>query len=67
MTKKPNTSEQKEISEDVGKMVGEWEKTGEIKTSRAEYHPETKKKAIKEALAIEYGKHHAGRAGARQK
>lgn len=62
MSRKPNKVEQKEISEGVKKMVDEWKKTGEIETSRAKYHPKDKKAAIKQALAIEYGEHHVGRA-----
>lgn len=62
MPKKPNKKQQKEISNNVEKEVKEWEETGEITTSRASYHPENKEKAIKQALAIEYGKHHVGRA-----
>jgi hypothetical protein len=58
MTKgKPSKRQQKEISEGVKKMVREYENSGEIKTSRATYHPSTKKEAIKQALAIEYGEH----------
>jgi hypothetical protein len=63
MDRKPTKKEQKEISQGVEKMVDEYEKTGKVKTSKATYRPENKKKAIKQALAIEYGKHKAGRAG----
>jgi hypothetical protein len=38
-------------------MVREYEDTGKIKTTRATYEPENKDKAIKQALAIEYGEH----------
>jgi len=63
MARKPTKKEQEEISQGVEKLVDEYEKTGQEKTSRATYKPESKKKAIKQALAIEYGKHKAGRAG----
>lgn len=63
MVKKPNKKEQKEISQGVKKMIHEWEDTGKIKTSRAEYRPTSKGKAVKQALAIEYGEHKVGRAG----
>lgn len=62
MARKPNKKEQRQISEGVEKMVHEWERTGKIKTSRATYEPLSKEKAIKQALAIEYGEHHVGRA-----
>lgn len=65
MARKPNKVEQAEISSGVEKLTHEYEQTGEIKTSRATYHPEDKKKAIRQALAIEYGKHHVGRAGSK--
>jgi hypothetical protein len=64
---KPSKKQEREISKGVEKMVHEYENTGEIKTSRAEYHPEDKKKAIKQALAIEYGEHKVGRAGSKKK
>jgi hypothetical protein len=48
MARKPNKKEQGEISEGVENRVHEWEKTGEMKTSRAEYKPASKKKAIKQ-------------------
>lgn len=66
MPKKPTKGQEKEISEGVKKMVEEYEKTGKIETSRATYHPEDKEKAIKQALAIEYGEHHVGRAGSKK-
>ncbi|MEO0224778.1 MAG: hypothetical protein ABIL76_06790 [candidate division WOR-3 bacterium] len=53
---KPTKREQKTISRNVEKLVREWEKTGKIKTSRATYKPKTKEEAIKQALAIEYGR-----------
>ena len=64
---KPTRGQQKEISSAVEKKVHEYEKTGVIKTSRATYHPKNKSKAIKQALAIEYGEHHVGRAGTSKK
>lgn len=67
MPRKQTREEQKEISAEAKKLVEEWERTGEMKTSRATYHPETKEKAIRQALAIEYGKHRVGRAGQRKK
>jgi hypothetical protein len=57
MAKKPTKKQQKEISEGVKSMVREYEDTGKIKTTRATYEPENKGKAIKQALAIEYGEH----------
>ena len=63
MSTKPTKAQEKEIGQVVKKMVHQWEGSGEIKTSRAEYHPQTKKAAIKQALAIEYGENHVGRAG----
>lgn len=48
--------EQRAISKNVEKLVREWERTGKIRTSRATYTPKTKKEAIKQALAIEYGR-----------
>lgn len=59
--RKPTKKEQKEISAGVEKLVHEYERTGKETTTRATYRPENKKKAIKQALAIEYGKHKAGR------
>lgn len=63
MPRKPTKQQQDEISEGVKKMMHEYERTGEIKTSRATYHPENKEKAMKQALAIEYGDKHVGKAG----
>ena len=60
---KPNAKQEKEIGAEVKKLVDEYERTGEIKTSRAVYKPKNHEAAIKQALAIEYGKHHVGRAG----
>lgn len=57
MTMMPNKKEQEEIREGVKKMVRGWEQTGKIRTSRAEYAPKTKERAIKQSLAIEYGEH----------
>jgi hypothetical protein len=48
-------------------MTHSYEKSGEIKTSRATYHPQNKKAAIKQALAIEYAREHVGRAGSKRK
>lgn len=59
---KINKKVREEISKETEKLVHEWEDTGEIDTGRAKYHPKSKEKAIKQALAIEYGKHHVGRA-----
>uniref|UniRef100_A0A7V3JA04 Uncharacterized protein n=1 Tax=candidate division CPR3 bacterium TaxID=2268181 RepID=A0A7V3JA04_UNCC3 len=67
MAKKPTKRQQKAISEDVSKLVRGYEKTGKITTSRATYHPKNKKEAIKQALAVEYGKRGIGRAGRRSK
>jgi len=47
--------------EDIRKLVRQWERTGMIKTSRATYRPKTKAEAIKQALAIEYGRIRAAR------
>jgi len=47
---------QKQISGGVRKLVRQWERTGKIETSRATYRPKTKEEAIKQALAIEYGR-----------
>lgn len=65
MPKKPTKTQEKEISAEVKKMVDEYERTGKIQTSRATYHPKDHEAAIKQALAIEYGKHHVGRAGSK--
>lgn len=65
--RKPTKGEQKDISKGVEKKVHEYEKTGKIKTSKAEYKPESKEKAIKQALAIKYSGHKEGRAGAKKK
>lgn len=59
--KKPTKEQQKEISKGVEKMVHSYERSGKIKTSRATYRPEDKKKAIKQALAIEYARERVGR------
>jgi hypothetical protein len=67
MAKKPTKRQQKAISEGVSKLVREYEKTGKITTSRATYHPKSKKEAIRQALAVEYGKRGVGRAGRRSK
>lgn len=67
MARKPTKGEQKEIGKGVEKAVHQYEKTGKIKTSGAEYKPKSKKKAIKQALAIEYGKHGVGKAGSKRK
>jgi hypothetical protein len=67
MPSKPSKRTERDISKGVEERVKEWEKTGKIKTSRAEFNPEDKKKAIKQALAIEYGEHKVGRAGAKRK
>lgn len=40
----------------VRKLIHEWKRTGKITTSRAVYRPRTKKEAIRQALAIEYGR-----------
>lgn len=53
---KPTKSEQRQISEGVRKLVREWKRSGKITTSRATYRPKTKQQAIKQALAIEYGR-----------
>jgi len=53
---KPTKREQRQISENVRKLVRQWKRTGTIKTSRATYRPKTKEAAIKQALAIEYGR-----------
>lgn len=65
--KKPTKRQQKVIGAMVRKMMHEWERTGEIKTSRATYKPKSKKEAIAQALAIEYGKQGVGRAGKRKR
>lgn len=65
MAKQPNKRQEQEISAGVKKMVDEYERTGKITTSRATYSPENKEAAIKQALAIEYGEHHVGRAGSK--
>lgn len=67
MVRKPSKKERQEISAGIEKEVKEFEKTGQIKTSRATYHPQNKQKAIKQAAAIEYGKHRIGRAGEKAK
>jgi len=67
MAKKPTKRQQKAIGEGVSKLVREYEKTGKITTSRATYHPKSKKEAIRQALGIEYGKRGVGRAGRRSK
>jgi len=67
MSKKPTRKQQKAISKDVSDLVREYEKTGKITTSRATYHPKSKKEAIKQVLAVEYGKRGIGRAGKRSK
>ena len=67
MPNKPTKKEQDKISEGVKKEVNQWEDTGKITTSRAEYHPKTKEKAVKQSLAIEYGKQGVGRAGSKNK
>lgn len=67
MAEKPNKKQQKEISQGVEKLIHQYEKTGEITTKRATYKPESKKKAIKQALAIEYGEKGVGRASSKKK
>jgi len=67
MAKKPTRRQQKAISKNVSELVREYEKTGKITTSRATYHPKSKREAIKQALAIEYGRRGVGRAGRRSK
>lgn len=53
---KPTKREQTQIGKNVEKLVRQWKRTGTIKTSRATYRPKTKEAAIKQALAIEYGR-----------
>jgi hypothetical protein len=67
MAQKPNKKQETEISKGVGKMVHNYERSGEVKTFRATYHPKNKKAAIKQALAIEYAREHVGRAGSKRK
>jgi len=54
---------QKAIGSGIQKLVRQWKATGKMETSRATYHPKSKKEAIAQAAAIEYGKHGVGRAG----
>lgn len=51
----------------IEKKIHQWKETGKMKTSRATYRPKTKKKAIKQAIAIEYGREGVGRAGKRKR
>lgn len=61
MAKKPTRKQRKEIKEGIKKMMREFEDTGMIETSRAKYHPSSRKAAIKQAIAIEYGWHRVRR------
>ncbi len=65
--KQTKKQKQKKVSAGTKKLVDNWKKTGKMKTSRATYKPKSKKDAIKQALAIEYGKEGLGRAGKKGK
>ncbi len=67
MAVKTNKKQRQEISSGVEKLTHEYERSGRIKTDRATYKPRSKEAAIKQALAIEYGKHHVGQAGSKKK
>ncbi|MEM5785011.1 MAG: hypothetical protein QW469_00530 [Candidatus Aenigmatarchaeota archaeon] len=47
----------KKISQGIRKLVKQFKRIGKIKTSRATYKPQSLKKAIKIAAAIEYGRY----------
>uniref|UniRef100_A0A6H1ZKZ6 Uncharacterized protein n=1 Tax=viral metagenome TaxID=1070528 RepID=A0A6H1ZKZ6_9ZZZZ len=66
LTKYPCRKE-RAVSKGVRKLVKGYEETGTVRTSRATYHPKSKKEAIKQSVAIEYGKHRIGRAGRRRR
>jgi len=62
MARKPTKKQRKEIKEGIKQMVRRFEDTAMIKTSRARYHPSSRRAAIKQSLAIKYGWHRAHRA-----
>lgn len=64
---KPSRKTREEVSEGIHKLMGGYQRTGTIKTSRATYHPESKAAAAKQASAIEYGKHGIGRTGRKRR
>ncbi len=61
----PKTRES--IQREIRKLMHEWEETGKMTTSRATYRPKTKEEAVKQAVAIAYGKYGVGRAGKKKK